>query len=72
MYKYNVDLGLECPIELALKVIDEGGRDPCLDQAHHKSSPWSNQPQLAEEECHLWIRNVQGGLALHGKHPDSA
>ena len=58
MYWYNVDLGPECPIWMALKVIDEGGRGPCLDQAHHKSSPWSNQPLSAGKECNVWIKYV--------------
>ena len=50
MYWYNVDLGPECPIWLALKVID-GGKGPCLDQAHHKSSPRPNQPLSAGKGC---------------------
>ena len=37
MYWYNLYLGLEFPIGLALKVINEGGWGPCLDQAHHNS-----------------------------------
>ena len=28
------------------------------------SSPLSNQPQVAKEECHVWIRCVRVGLAI--------
>lgn len=67
-----MDLGLECPIWLALKVIDERGRGPCLDQAHLKSSPRSTQTLSAVGKCHVWIKCVQGGLVLHKKCLDKA
>ena len=54
LYWYNVDLGPECLICLALEVIDEGGGSPCLDHAHHMSSPQSNRPQTIEKRCHVW------------------
>lgn len=52
--------------------MDEGGSIPCPDQDHHKSCPWSNQPQEVEDECHMWIRFVQGELSLHEGHLDHA
>lgn len=72
MYWYNVDLGSKCLIWPALEVIDEGGRTPCLDQDHLRSSPQSTQPLSTVGKFHMWIKSVQGRLPLHKKCLDKA
>ena len=72
MHWYNVDLGPKCPIWMALKVVDGGGRGPCVDQTHLKSSPWSNHSLSTVGGCHMWIMSVQGGLVFHKNHLENA
>ena len=59
MYWYSMNLGPKCPTCMVLEVIDEGGRGACLAQAHHKSSPRSNQPLSVVGRCYVWIESVQ-------------